>query len=224
MEYEPGANTSWAWRKICQVKNIYKQFLFNEDGTSKSSFYSVKEGYNWINGDTELKDWWPWMNNRWITPKHRFIIWAMAHQRLLTRARMKHLNMTSTETCFICDEGQETINHLFFCCRYSYSIIETLREWCGIKLPTDACIEWWLLYRDRSATKQKILVVLLATSIYVLWNVRNKAKMDLIVMHPNNVIKRIKSDVIRRIESLDLKTNCTSTRGWIERLKLGGTG
>ena len=74
--------------------------------------------------------------------------------------------------------------------------------------------------REEEKSQKKIVGVILATSIYVLWNVPNAAKIDLIVMHPENVIMRVKSDVIRRIESLDLKTNCPFTREWIERLKL----
>ena len=60
--------------------------------------------------------------------------------------------------------------------------------------------------------------------MYALWNVRNGAKIELIVMNQNYVIRRIKNDVISRIESLKLKTVCPSTRGWIEQLKMGGTG
>ena len=113
-EHEPGYNASWAWRKICQIKNMFNSHLFNEDGTSKTRQYSLKEGYNWITGDAEKVDWGPWMSNRWLTPKHHFIIWVMAHQRLLTGSRMIHLNMSSTGNCYFCDDSLETANHLFF--------------------------------------------------------------------------------------------------------------
>ena len=103
--HEPGYNSSWAWRKICQVKNMFKQFLFNENGTSKTKMYSMKAGYNWNCGDSVQTDWWHWMNDRWILPKHRFLIWVLAHKRLLTRARMQYLNMTTTGNCYICDDG-----------------------------------------------------------------------------------------------------------------------
>ena len=37
-------------------------------------------------------------------------------------------------------------------------------------------------------------------------------------------IQSKKNKVIRRIESLKLRTNWMCTRNWIERLKMGGTG
>ena len=165
MHYEPGYSTSWAWRKICQVKNMFKTFLFNEDGTSKTRIYTLKEGYKWINGDSEMVEWWPWMTNRWITPKHSFIIWVIAHQRLLTGARMIHLNMTTSGKCYICDESLETVNHLFSSCRYSRRIFEELGNWCGTKLPEEDCIKWWLRCRERSAIKKKVVGVIVAASL-----------------------------------------------------------
>ena len=35
MTHEPGYNTLWAWRHICQGKNILKPTLFPEKGNSK---------------------------------------------------------------------------------------------------------------------------------------------------------------------------------------------
>ena len=105
--------TCWAWRKICQVKNTFKQFLFDDNGLSSSLYYSLKEGYNWISGVFEKTDWWPWMHNTWILPKHRFFIWIIAHKKLLTRARLQYLNMTTSVNCYICDDEHETVNPLF---------------------------------------------------------------------------------------------------------------
>ena len=140
MNHEPGYNTSWAWRKICHVKNTFKQLFFNDNGSSKCTQYTLNMGYSWNIGDSETKEWWPWMNNKWILPKHLFIIWIIAHKRLLTQARMQHLNLTTQGYCNICDDGQETVNHLFTKCRYSREIFAKLVEWCGIKLPDIDCI------------------------------------------------------------------------------------
>ena len=181
-------------------------------------------GYEWVDGGSVPTDWWPWMSNRWIFPKHRFIIWLIAHKRLLTGDRMKHLNMTMTGNCCICDEALETVDHLFSKCRFSRRIFKALGEWCGIHLPEEECIRWWLRLRERSATKKKILGIILATSIYSIWHIRNVAKHDLYVSTPEIVTRRVKNDVFRRIDSLDFKNDCTITRRWIERLFLGRTG
>ena len=64
MNYEPGYNTSWAWRKICQVKNIFKRLFTNGNGDLHRGQYTLTEGYKWICGESETKEWWHWMNNR----------------------------------------------------------------------------------------------------------------------------------------------------------------
>ena len=83
---------------------------------------------------------------------------------------------------------------------------------------------WWVRLRDGSATNKIFCEDMPATDIYTIWHVRNVAKFDLFVSIQENVIRRIKNDVISRIESIDIKSECMNTRRWIERLKMGRTG
>ena len=203
---------------------MFKPRFFNESGTSKCSQYTLKEGYNWITEISEPTEWWPWMNNKWIIPKHLFIVWIIAHKRLLTQTRMQHINLTTKGNCNICDDDLETTNHLFASCRYSREIFANLGDWCGIKLPDHDCNTWWLKYRDRSATKKKIVRIILAAEIYYIWQVRNRAKFDLVVQNQSIVCRNIRNDVISRLDHFVTKTECSNTRNWIERLKMGRTG
>ena len=95
---------------------------------------------------------------------------------------MKHLNLTTIGNCYICDEDWETVNHLFSRCRYSRGIFKDIGDWCGIKLPEEESINWWLRYRERSATKKKIWGIILATCIYKIVYPRNIAKTALPLM------------------------------------------
>ena len=109
-------------------------------------------------------------------------------------------------------------------CRYSRSIFEELETWCDTKLPKEECIHWWLRHKERSATKKKIVGVILANCIYSLLNIRNRAKFDLVVKNQKYVIKSIKKDVISRLDIIVTKTDSPNISDWIERLRLGGTG
>ena len=180
----------------------------------------MKMGYEWIAGASEQTEWWPWMENRWIYRKHRFVIWLLAHKRLLTRDRMKHLNMTMNGSCFFCDDDLETVNHLFSRCIYSRSIYTGIGNWGGIMRLAEENIRWWLRLRERAATKKKVVGITLATCIYALWQVRNVAMHDFVVPLQENVVRRIKNDVIRRLESLEFKTECMNTKKWSESLKM----
>ncbi|XP_074266236.1 uncharacterized protein LOC141588706 [Silene latifolia] len=47
-DYEPGVGCSRAWRKICQVKNIYRDKLVIAD---EVEHYTIRQGYQWIKPD-----------------------------------------------------------------------------------------------------------------------------------------------------------------------------
>ena len=121
--YAPGTNTSWTWRKICQVKDIMQPLMFQDNDEPRKLNYSLKMGYDWLMGEAEIYEWWPWMYNRWIKPKHRFIIWLTAHNSLLTGARLVRMNMTESGKCCVCDAALETGEHLFSECRFSKWIV-----------------------------------------------------------------------------------------------------
>ncbi|XP_074304182.1 uncharacterized protein LOC141638902 [Silene latifolia] len=47
-DYNPTASTSWAWRKICQVKNTFKQHMFESAWILTNTPYTVGLGYKWL--------------------------------------------------------------------------------------------------------------------------------------------------------------------------------
>ncbi|XP_074315473.1 uncharacterized protein LOC141651673 [Silene latifolia] len=82
MTYKPGVGSSWAMRKICQVKEIFKDHFSEGNGLEH---FTVSKGYQWLKPDGVKVNWYPWVLNRWILPKHSFLCWLVAHQRLLTQ-------------------------------------------------------------------------------------------------------------------------------------------
>ncbi|XP_074277300.1 uncharacterized protein LOC141600943 [Silene latifolia] len=49
-EYTPTANSSWTWRKICQVRDILKSGFQNGQWNDNKGVYSVSSGYKWLCG------------------------------------------------------------------------------------------------------------------------------------------------------------------------------
>ncbi|XP_074306086.1 putative mitochondrial protein AtMg00310 [Silene latifolia] len=79
-EYTPGEVASWTWRKICWVKDLVRQHLVRYS----LEVYTIKLGYSWLVDEGPDKEWHPWIANNMMIPKHSFILWLVAHQRLLT--------------------------------------------------------------------------------------------------------------------------------------------
>ncbi|XP_074300556.1 uncharacterized protein LOC141631833 [Silene latifolia] len=51
VDYEPSSGASWAWRKICQVENIFKSFL------SAGEPYTAQKGYLYLKPLTDKVAW-----------------------------------------------------------------------------------------------------------------------------------------------------------------------
>ncbi|XP_074292881.1 uncharacterized protein LOC141619760 [Silene latifolia] len=131
-DYEPGSGSSWAWRKICQVKNIYKAKLFSG---ANVEHYTLKEGYQWLRPVGDKVVWYPWVLNRMIIPRHAFLCWLVAQKRLLTQDRLIKMQVIQANCCYLCGEMLECHDHLFFQCRYSRICLELTACWCMVDLP-----------------------------------------------------------------------------------------
>ncbi|XP_074273963.1 uncharacterized protein LOC141597407 isoform X1 [Silene latifolia] len=116
-DYEPTINSSWAWWKICQVRTVLRQVLYGRNGPGGS--YSATQGYKFLVPEGEKVSWYPWIRTGWIIPRHRFLIWLVAQQRLLTQDRLQKMGIVQTNVCFLCGVEEESHEHLFFRCVYS---------------------------------------------------------------------------------------------------------
>ncbi|XP_074291861.1 uncharacterized protein LOC141618677 [Silene latifolia] len=92
LDYKLGTGVSWAWKKICWVKDIMKPFFLNQGITS----YEIKEGYQWLIDAGTVKSWHPWISNSLIIPRHKFNIWLISHKRLLTMDRLVKMGIIQT--------------------------------------------------------------------------------------------------------------------------------
>ncbi|XP_074297188.1 uncharacterized protein LOC141627882 [Silene latifolia] len=112
--YVPTLNSSWTWRKICQVKEILKPLLFHSQGGHE---YSAKQGYEWLNPRGLMLPWVPWVNIKWMIPRHAFLVWIVAQQKLLTQDRLQKFGMVQSNVCYLCGVEEEDHEHIFFQCR-----------------------------------------------------------------------------------------------------------
>ncbi|XP_074313761.1 uncharacterized protein LOC141648954 [Silene latifolia] len=129
-DYEPSPTSSWAWRKICQVKNIFKEFLFQSDWSRSGQSYTIGKGYKWLMPEKEQVRWFPWINQRWMLPKHSFCNWLIVQQRLLTQDRLVKMHIRSQNYCYLCGVQEESHAHLFFDCVYSRKCRVLVSYWC----------------------------------------------------------------------------------------------
>ncbi|XP_074293172.1 uncharacterized protein LOC141620120 [Silene latifolia] len=216
MTYKPSMGSSWAWRKICHVKDIIRDYLFTGDGLEK---YSIKESYLRLKPDGMKVHWYPWMLNRWILPKHSFMCWLIAHQRLLTQDRLIRMKITQSNCCFLCGSQEENYPHLFFDCLYSKKCLHRVADWCKVRLPDSNCIQWLVNWRQATACRKKVTAVILACLMYHVWQIRNISRMDGYVWKPEFLFNRVKHEVQSRLHHCDIRSKNANVINWIEYLK-----
>lgn len=109
-------------------------------------------------------------------PRHSFILWLVAKCRLRTMDRM-HNTSGGDHTCKLCNSEAETHDHLFFQCRYSFQVWQTIMgractRWPS--LPWTSLLEWASTRYNRARNMDHMIgPLLLASSVYHLWQERN---------------------------------------------------
>ncbi|XP_074267225.1 uncharacterized protein LOC141590543 [Silene latifolia] len=175
-------------------------------------------GYSWLLPTAANVTWYPWSQNNWILPKHRFIGWLMVQQRLLTQDRLIRMNILQSNLCFLCGVAPEDHSHLFFLCKYSQICCGLVSTWCRFSIPLKDSVEWWVNARFRSLCQKKILGIILAALIYQLWMCRNRSRVELSLSRPEVVLHLVKKDVVMRIHSCNCKIKNVMVQQWVHTI------
>ena len=92
-EYKPPPTASWLWRLICKVKEDLKPAYTNNRWLDGGKDYSAKEGYKWLTAQREQVNWHHLVWNVADKPKHSFISWLVALDKLRTRVQLAKANI-----------------------------------------------------------------------------------------------------------------------------------
>ncbi|GKV51281.1 hypothetical protein SLEP1_g57948 [Rubroshorea leprosula] len=93
---------------------------------SASRTYTAGRTWHWIRSKQSSV---PWHRLVWFSrqiPKHSFISWLAILDRLTTKARQKKWSPNIDDTCVLCNNGSETVEHLFFKCSYAKCVWKRL--------------------------------------------------------------------------------------------------
>lgn len=110
--------------------------------------------------------------------KCRFFIWLALHGRVWTAERRHRHGLQPADTCVLCSQQPETLDHLLLQCVFSREVwFKALRElgWQNLTPSHDAAfVDWWLLSRRQIPKPRRkafdSVVVLIA---WYLWLERN---------------------------------------------------
>ncbi|KAG7588718.1 Reverse transcriptase zinc-binding domain [Arabidopsis suecica] len=148
----------------------------------------------------------PWTKSVWFKgsiPKHAFITWVVAWNRLHTRDRLRRWGLVVPAICILCNSQNESRDHLFFECSFSQEIWLHFTQRTNHQPPPQfmTCL-LWLKTSSRNKNVALILKLLYQASIYLIWRERNQRIHLATPRTAAVIIKEIKVLVRARLDPL----------------------
>jgi len=136
---------------------------------SNSGQYSAKSAYEgFFMGSTWFGPYeriW----RTWAPPKCHFFLWLVTHNRCWTTDRLGRCGLPHHEQCPLCDQEDETINHLLVSCAFARQFWYHFLRQVGLHSlspqPSDTSFESW--WEQAIGATSGLIRVSLGTSILV---------------------------------------------------------
>ncbi|XP_074299138.1 uncharacterized protein LOC141630172 [Silene latifolia] len=112
--------------------------------------------------------------------------------------KLHKLSISDEDTCQICRNGAETIDHLFFACPYSRKVMVIVGDWLGLLLPYQNLLDWRLRITG-SKIKKGIINATINACLYHIWNQRNRSRIELSLIRPNLLARQIIEEMRSRV-------------------------
>ncbi|XP_013632695.1 PREDICTED: uncharacterized protein LOC106338211 [Brassica oleracea var. oleracea] len=149
-----------------------------------------------------------WSRSVWFTqgiPRHAFLVWLAIQNRLSTRDRMRKWGIL--QGCVLCGERDETRDHLFFACPYSYTVWDCLASrLVGRRINPDWHDMLRYIQAGTSNEMDMILIRLVFQAVvYHIWRERNTRRHQQGQQGTEQMIKTINRGIKNRISSLGYK-------------------
>jgi hypothetical protein len=151
---------------------------------SSNGQYSAKSAYEgFFLGATPFAPWeliW----KTWAPPKCRFFMWLVAHNKCWTADRLARRGLPRPGCCPLCDQEEETINHLLVACVFAREFWFHLLRQVGLQALSpqpgeNSFLDWW--DRANGATSELLrqgVNSLIMLGAWTIWSHRNRCVFD----------------------------------------------
>ncbi|XP_021757145.1 uncharacterized protein LOC110722186 [Chenopodium quinoa] len=217
LEYQPAADTSWYWKKICEMKqslsSVYDMRMIGQDP------YKISKTYALMKPTRERDRWSNFVREIWAIPKHQFISWLAVQGRLATRDRLLKFGANTKTECLLCGDHAEIHEHMFFQCSYNKRFLQDV---ASVLTGKEFCQTLRAARRRDKAGKTRfqkgIIRMGLLVMIYWIWKARNTTLWDLKISCILVIVNTIKFAIRTRLLGLSSKYLKISNRDFIEKL------
>lgn len=127
--------------------------------------------------------------------QNKIILWLALLNKLKTKDRLFKMGVTPRDSCSLCSTESETINHLFFVCRFSTKCLEATLAWLGSKVQITSLSNLPSKKWRIPIARKKVFCIALSCLVYQIWKSRNEAIWQAIVKSNERVLKNLKREV-----------------------------
>jgi hypothetical protein len=146
-----------------------------------SGLFSSKSCYKVLLFGSTVFEPWKRLWKTWAPPKCKFFLWLAIRNKCWTADRLQLRGMPHPDVCPMCDQAQETIQHLLTACIFARQFWHTILAAIGLGHLTPTADEenfadWWGKASHKVVkTRKKGLNSLIILGAWCLWLQRNRA-------------------------------------------------
>ncbi|KAL0657191.1 hypothetical protein Bca4012_077775 [Brassica carinata] len=189
------------------------------DGEYKEKFSSTKT-WEQLRGSYPKLQWCKVVWFRQSIPHFSFITWLAFKDRLATGARTRAWGIV--QPCLLCGEPDETRDHLFFACPFSFTVWLDL---VGFILGPNANHDWTTTITSITSNRRKetdrcLLKLALQASIHSIWRERNSRRHNNNPTSTGQLVHYIDKTIRNRLSSLRQRNPtfyAETIQRWFER-------
>ncbi|XP_074315678.1 uncharacterized protein LOC141651882 [Silene latifolia] len=138
--------------------------------------------------------------------------------RLLTKDRLAHMGGSQDLTWFLCNSSNEDHGHLFFACHFSNRCVLLLQHKLNIYFDPRELAEWNTRGRRFSILIRKVTCACHVLLVYMIWQVRNGARVNFEVPHPRVIVTQAIKDIISKFWARHKAALTNLDERWIGKL------
>ncbi|XP_074315651.1 uncharacterized protein LOC141651857 [Silene latifolia] len=215
----PPADSSWHWRKVCNVKDLIKEGFVDGQWSIGSRGFTVKGCYEWLRDKRVQVDWHKAVWCSMALPKHSFIAWLISNNALLLKDKLAHLQISQDDLCCLCQSDSETHKHLIEECHFSKSLLRGTGLWLESDIDQKNVLN--AIARKRwSAIRKKLYTSAVLACWYMVWMQRNGARMHGSVTRPELVVQQIRRMIVSRFHECKPRVVNPKDRIWLCKVQL----
>ncbi|XP_020876673.1 uncharacterized protein LOC110227273 [Arabidopsis lyrata subsp. lyrata] len=185
---------------VCLEDDVY---LWKPDHHPPSPHFSSPKTWLALNPAGPPVSWHKsvWFKNR--IPKHAFICWVVAWNRLHTRDRLRRWGLSISPSCVLCNGFDESREHLFFECVFSQEVWVFFTSRLNLNPPASFmdCLQW-VNSATRDLNLSLIIKLLFQASVYLIWKERNSRIHSTTTRPPAIIIRDINQIMRARLDPL----------------------